>query len=73
MIDFKKNIVTTGDTVVTFVIEVNGTRLRTGTIVKIYSGEHNVDWAEIQLETKIGDELFHTYIHRNGAQLLKHE
>jgi hypothetical protein len=35
--------------------------------------QYNVDYAEIQLETKIGNEVFHTYVQRNGGQFLKIE
>ena len=72
MVDIKGNIVQTGDRVVTFVVEVHGTRLRTGVVVKITPDESKrYDWAEVQIATKIGPETFHTYVQRNGASILK--
>lgn len=73
MIDFRKNVTKVGDKVATFVVEHNGIRMRTGLVVKIETAEHNVDYAEIQLETKIGNEVFHTYVQRNGGQFLRIE
>lgn len=82
MLDIKNNIVQVGDKVVTFYCDFSKndltcTRLRTGTVVKIDSHWDEFTarnlWAEIQIPIKIGEEEFHTYVHRQGNGILKIE